>query len=104
MPLKTAELQENLKRAFKNAKDTAAKEIGKLQPEEVQEKIMEIEDRVHEQLARDLAGAVEAFIRSGDVVGIVTKGSVHVVTTGDATSQQGNAEVICTQTNPGKIQ
>ena len=25
MPLKTAELQENLKRAFKNAKDTAAK-------------------------------------------------------------------------------
>lgn len=104
MPLKTTELQENIKKALKNAKDTAAKEIGKLPPEEVQDRIEEIEGKVQDQLAQDLAGAIESYIKSGDVVGIVTKGSVHVVTTGNASSQQGNADFTCTQVDPGKIQ
>ncbi|TEB07869.1 hypothetical protein Psch_01424 [Pelotomaculum schinkii] len=104
MSLKTAELQENIKKAFNNAKDRAVKEIGKLQPEEVQDKIVEIENKVQDQLAQDLASAIESYIKSGDVVGIVTEGSVHVVTTGNASSQQGDADFTSTQVDTGKIQ
>lgn len=104
MPLKTAELQENLKKAFRDAKDRTVKEIGKLQPGEIQDKIVEIESKVQDQLAQDLARAIEAYIKSGDVVGIATTGSVHVVTTGNASSQQGNANFTCTQVGTGKIQ
>lgn len=104
MPLKTTELQENIKKAFKNAKNMAVKEIDKLQPEEIKDRIVEIESKVQDQLALDLASAIESYIKSGEVVGVVTKGSVHVVTTGNALSQQGDADVTCTQVDKGKIQ
>lgn len=104
MPLKTTELQENIKKAFKNSKETTVKEIAKLEPEEIKNRIVEIENKVLDQLAYDLASAIESHIKSGDVVEIATEGSVHVVTTGNATSQQGDADFTCKQVDKGKIQ
>jgi hypothetical protein len=80
MGLNKNTLTTQIKAAFKKAQETPAGDPDK--SAETQEKILQ-------QLSADLAAAIDAFIRSGDVTGVKIKL--------DNTVQTG------TQTNQGKI-
>jgi hypothetical protein len=86
MPLDTATLEASIKTAFKKAKDTPPPadpgETGQAQ------------EQILTQLAKDLAGAVNAFVRSGDVVQV----TVQVRDLANAVIGSG------AQTGTGKIQ
>jgi hypothetical protein len=86
MPLDTAALQSSIKSAFKKAKDTPPP-ADPGQADQAQEQILT-------QLAQDLAGAVNTFVRSGDVVQV----SVQVKDNANTVIGTG------TQTGAGKIQ
>lgn len=62
-----------------------------------------VPDRSAHEVASDLADAIEAFVKSGDVVDVVSSVSVTVQTTGTATAQMGSGTGTATQTGVGKI-
>jgi len=86
MPLDTISLQTAIKTAFKKAKDTPAPPDPS-QASQTQEQILT-------QLAQDLANAINAFVRSGDVV------QVTVQVKDNANNVIGSG----TQNNKGKIE
>ena len=65
MPLDTASLQNQIKMAFKKAKDTPAPSDPK-DADQAQEQILT-------QLSQDLAAAVSAFVRGGDVLNVTVQ-------------------------------
>jgi hypothetical protein len=85
MPLNKNSLQVAIKAAFKKAKDTPPPEDPN-QADQVQEQILT-------DLAQDLANAVDAFVRSGDVNDVIVQ-------------VRDNAAVVIgtgTQTNVSKV-
>ena len=60
-------------------------------------------DRGAADVAADLATAIDAFVKSGDVVQVSTTVSVTVATTGTATAQTGSGTGTGTQVGAGKI-
>jgi hypothetical protein len=65
MGLDKEALEIQLKEAFEKAKAT--------QPPEDPEEIDRVQKEILKNLAIDLAGAIDAFVRSGDVVGVTTR-------------------------------
>lgn len=59
--------------------------------------------RSAEEVAAELADAIDEFVRGGDVVGINTNVTVTVATTGSAAAQTGTGTGTGTQTGTGKI-
>ncbi len=57
-----------------------------------------------QEVASDLADAIEAFVKSGDVTGVSTSVTVTVQTTGSATAQTGTGTGTGTQTGFGRIE
>ena len=86
MPLQTTVLQDQIKAAFKKAKDTPPPD-DPADADQLQEDILT-------ELAADLAVAILAFLQSGDVVGVRTDVQV------DTSTGRGQG----TQTGVGRIQ
>lgn len=60
-------------------------------------------NRSAEDVAADLADAIDQFVRSGDVVEVSTNVSVTVATAGSAAAQTGTGTGTGTQMGTGKI-
>ena len=86
MALQTTALQNEIKAAFKKAKDTPPPE-DPADADQLQEDILT-------ELAADLAAAILAFVQSGDVAGVTTDVQV------DTSTGRGQG----TQTGVGRIQ
>lgn len=63
----------------------------------------DLPNRSAQEVASDLADAIETFVKSGDVTDVSTSVSVTVQTTGTATAQMGTGTGTGTQTGVGKI-
>ena len=85
MPLQTTQLQDAVKAAFKKAKDTPPPS-DPAQADQVQEEILT-------QLAADLAEAIEAFVKSGDVKGVKTDVQVDLGTGKGQGAQTGTVKI-----------
>lgn len=87
MALKKNDLEAAILAAFKKAKSTPAPSDPK--------KANEVQEQVNAQLAQDLANAIDAFMRGGDVVQVKV----------DVVSDPGGVEIgKGTQTGVGKVQ
>lgn len=86
MPLKKTDLETQIKAAFKKAKDTP--------PPSDPADASKVQEQINTQLAKDLADAIEAFVKSGDVTGV----SVKVKNEGGVDLGTGE------QTGVGKVQ
>ncbi|MBK8933873.1 MAG: hypothetical protein IPM76_16480 [Chloroflexi bacterium] len=60
--------------------------------------------RSAQEVANDLANAIEEFVKSGDIVNVSTSVTVTVQTTGTATAQTGTGTGTGTQIGVGRIQ
>lgn len=86
MALDTSTLESAIQSAFKKAKDTP--------PPADASKAGAVQDQILAKLAQDLGAAIEAFVKSADVV------DVAVQVTNPAQQVIGSG----TQTHPGKLQ
>jgi len=86
LALQTTALQNEIKAAFKKAKDTP--------PPEDPDDADQLQEDILTDLAADLAAAILAFVRSGDVVGVKTDVQV------DTNTGVGQG----TQTGVGRVQ
>lgn len=87
MALKKNDLEAAILAAFKKAKSTP--------PPSDPKKADEVQEQINTQLAKDLANAIDAFLRGGDVVQVKV----------DVTPPAGGAKIgTGTQTGVGKVQ
>jgi hypothetical protein len=81
VPLDKTKLQADVREAFQTAKDTPAP----LDPNQSGE----AQNRILEQLSRDLANAIDTYVRSGDINGVTVQvkdiADANVIGTGTQT-------------------
>lgn len=101
---KREQLKNDIISAFNAAKDKTVEEMNRPPEKKSDTDIKKIQDTVQNLLADILATAIETYIRKCEVIGVTTEGDLHIVTMGDATTQQGDVHFAANQTGHGRIE